>query len=99
MNESSLRAGALALFGLGIACAAQGQGLPEGEGAELVQGVCSRSRDPVEAPDGSMRFQSRAIPSGEVHAGIVRHMRPTRDGNRLIHQSSTNRVLLVTPRG
>jgi virginiamycin B lyase len=42
------------------------------------------------------RFQSWAIPSGGVYAGIVRHMRPTRDGNLLIHQSSTNRVILVT---
>jgi virginiamycin B lyase len=41
-------------------------------------------------------FQSWAIPSGGVHAGIVRHMRPTRDGNLLIHQSSTNRIQLVT---
>ena len=41
-------------------------------------------------------FQSWAIPSGGVHAGIVRHMRPTRDGDLLIHQSSTNRIILVT---
>jgi virginiamycin B lyase len=41
------------------------------------------------------RFQSWAIPSGGVYAGIVRHMRPTRDGNLLIHQSSTNRIILV----
>jgi virginiamycin B lyase len=41
-------------------------------------------------------FQSWTIPSGDIHAGIVRHMRPTREGNLLIHQSSTNRVLLVT---
>lgn len=41
------------------------------------------------------RFQSWAIPSGGVHAGIIRHMRPTRDGNLLIHQSSTNRIILV----
>jgi virginiamycin B lyase len=41
------------------------------------------------------RFQSWAIPSGKVHAGIIRHMRPTRDGNLLIHQSSTNRIMLV----
>jgi virginiamycin B lyase len=40
-------------------------------------------------------FQSWAIPSGGVHAGIVRHMRPTREGNLLIHQSSTNRIILV----
>lgn len=42
-------------------------------------------------------FQSWPIPSGGVHAGIVRHMRPTRDGGLLIHQSATNRVLKVTP--
>ena len=44
----------------------------------------------------SETFQSWAIPSGGIHAGIVRHMRPTREGNLLIHQSSTNRILLVT---
>jgi len=43
------------------------------------------------------RFQSWAIPSGGIYAGIVRHMRPTREGNLLIHQSSTNRIILVTP--
>lgn len=42
------------------------------------------------------KFQSWAIPSGEFYAGIIRHMRPTRDGNLLIHQSSTNRIILVT---
>jgi len=42
-------------------------------------------------------FQSWPIPSGKVHAGIVRHMRPTRDGGLVIHQSSTNRIILVTP--
>ncbi len=42
------------------------------------------------------QFQSWAIPSGGVYAGIVRHMRPTREGNLLIHQSSTNRIILVT---
>lgn len=41
-------------------------------------------------------FQSWAIPSGGIHAGIVRHMRPTRDGALLIHQSSTNRILRVS---
>jgi virginiamycin B lyase len=41
-------------------------------------------------------FQSWPIPSGGVYAGIVRHMQPTRDGNLLIHQSSTNRIILVT---
>jgi virginiamycin B lyase len=42
------------------------------------------------------RFQSWAIPSGGIDAGIVRHMRPTQEGNLLIHQSSTNRIILVT---
>jgi virginiamycin B lyase len=40
-------------------------------------------------------FQSWAIPSGNVYAGIVRHMRPTADGDLLIHQSSTNRIIRV----
>ncbi len=41
-------------------------------------------------------FQSWPIPSGGVYAGIVRHMRPTADGDLLIHQSSTNRIIKVT---
>jgi virginiamycin B lyase len=41
-------------------------------------------------------FQSWPVPSGGVFAGIVRHMRPTQDGNLLLHQSSTNRITLVT---
>ena len=40
-------------------------------------------------------FQSWPVPSGDVYAGIIRHMRPTRSGDLLIHQSSTNRVLLA----
>lgn len=44
-------------------------------------------------------FQSWPIPSGTVFAGIVRHMRSTRDGSLLIHQSSTNRIIQVTPKG
>jgi virginiamycin B lyase len=40
-------------------------------------------------------FQSWPIPSAGFHAGIVRHMRPTRDGDLLIHQSSTNRIMRV----
>jgi virginiamycin B lyase len=44
------------------------------------------------------KFQSWPIPSGGVHAGIIRHMRRTADGNLLIHQSSTNRITLVTIR-
>lgn len=42
------------------------------------------------------KFQSWAIPSGDIHAGIIRHMRPTREGNLLIHQSSTNRIIEVS---
>ncbi len=38
------------------------------------------------------QFQSWAIPSG---AGIIRNMWVTRDGNLLIHQSSSNRVGVV----
>ena len=41
----------------------------------------------------SERFQSWPIPSG---VGTLRHMRATRDGNLLIHQTSTNRIGLVT---
>ena len=41
-------------------------------------------------------FQSWPVPSGGVYAGIVRHMRPTRDGgDLLIHQSSSNRIIYV----
>ena len=40
-------------------------------------------------------FQSWPVPSGDVYAGIIRHMRQTESGDLLIHQSSTNRVLLA----
>ncbi len=40
-------------------------------------------------------FQSWSIPSGNVRAGIIRHMRSTEDGDLLIHQSSTNYILRV----
>lgn len=41
-------------------------------------------------------FQSWPIPSGDIHAGILRHMRVTRDGSALlIHQSATNTVMRV----
>jgi virginiamycin B lyase len=43
-------------------------------------------------------FQSWPIPSGGVYAGIIRHMRATRGGDLLIHQSSTNRIIVVSPR-
>jgi virginiamycin B lyase len=39
------------------------------------------------------KFQSWAVPSG---VGIMRHIRATPDGNIVIHQSSSNRVGLVT---
>jgi virginiamycin B lyase len=42
-------------------------------------------------------FQSWPIPSGNVHAGIVRHMSATRGGDLLIHQSATNKIIQVTP--
>lgn len=42
-------------------------------------------------------FQSWAIPSGGVHAGILRHMRPAENGDLLIHQSATNRIIRVSP--
>ena len=41
------------------------------------------------------KFQSWPIPSGGVYSGIVRHMRPTRDGDLLIHQSATNHIIRV----
>jgi virginiamycin B lyase len=41
-------------------------------------------------------FQSWPIPSGDLYAGMVRHMRATRDGNLLLHQGSTNRIILAT---
>lgn len=41
-------------------------------------------------------FQSWPIPSGDIYAGIARHIRPTKDGDLLIHQTSTNRIIRVT---
>lgn len=43
----------------------------------------------------SETFQSWPIPSGGVYAGIVRHMRATAEGDLLIHQSATNRIIRV----
>ena len=43
-------------------------------------------------------FQSRPIPSGGVYSGILRHGRATREGNLLIHQSATNRIIEVIPK-
>jgi virginiamycin B lyase len=41
-------------------------------------------------------FQSWPIPSGNFYSGILRHLDVTRDGNLLIHQSATNRIIHVT---
>jgi virginiamycin B lyase len=42
-------------------------------------------------------FQSWPVPSGGIYAGIVRHMRVSRDGDPLlIHQTATNRLGRVT---
>jgi virginiamycin B lyase len=42
-------------------------------------------------------FQSWPIPSGGIYAGILRNARTTREGNLLIHQTATNRIIQVTP--
>ena len=42
------------------------------------------------------KFQSWPIKSGNVYAGIVRHMRAARNGDLLIHQSATNRIMRVS---
>jgi virginiamycin B lyase len=41
------------------------------------------------------KFQSWPIPSWGIYAGIIRHLDVTRDGNLVIHQSSTNSISLV----
>lgn len=41
-------------------------------------------------------FQSWAIPSGTLHAGMVRHMRADSQGRLLLHQGSTNRIIRAT---
>lgn len=43
-------------------------------------------------------FQSWPIPSGGIYAGIWRHGRATKEGDILIHQSATNRIIQVTPK-
>jgi virginiamycin B lyase len=42
------------------------------------------------------KFQSWPIPSGNVYSGIVRHIRAARNGDLLIHQSATNRIMRVS---
>jgi virginiamycin B lyase len=70
----------------------------------IVDGVVWYNESGVR-PDALVRFdpktetfQSWAIPSGGVFAGIWRHGRATREGNLLIHQSATNRIIQVTPK-
>lgn len=41
-------------------------------------------------------FQSWPIQSGNIQAGMARNMRATRDGNLLLTQDATNRVIVVT---
>ena len=41
-------------------------------------------------------FQSWPIPSSGFYAGILRHMRATRNGDLLIHQSATNHIMRVS---
>ncbi len=41
-------------------------------------------------------FQSWPIQSGNIQAGMARQMRVTSDGNLLLNQDATNRVILVT---
>jgi virginiamycin B lyase len=43
-------------------------------------------------------FRNWPIPSGGIHAGIVRHMRATAEGGPVLHQSSINGIILMTPR-
>ena len=45
----------------------------------------------------SESFQSWPIKSGNIHAGILRNSRVTRQGTLLIHQTATNRIIEVTP--
>ena len=70
----------------------------------IVEGIVWYNES-FQRPDALVRFdpktetfQSWAIPSGNIHAGHVRHMRGTREGNLLIHQSSSNRIIQVTPK-
>ena len=72
-------------------------GAPEA-GEELAR-ECSGVR-----PDALVRFdiatenfQSWAIKSGNVYAGILRNARTTPQGTLLIHQTATNRIIEVTP--
>jgi virginiamycin B lyase len=45
------------------------------------------------------RFQSWPVPSGNVYAGIARHIRATKDGKILIEQTATRRIIEVTVTG
>ena len=74
-------------------------------GVNVVEGVVWYNESGVR-PDVLVRFdpktekfQSFPIASGNIHAGIHRNGRVTRDGQSLlIHQSATNYVMKVTPK-
>ena len=46
---------------------------------------------------GTETFQSWPIKSGNIHAGLLRNARTTREGTLLIHQTATNRIIEVIP--
>ncbi len=72
-------------------------------GMEVVDGIVwynesgTRPDLLVRFDPASETFQSWKIPSGPdgIGAGINRHMRPTADGDLLIHQDATNRIFRV----
>ena len=87
------------------------QGVAVAERAEVAS-LCHRVVDGVVwynksgmRPDALVRFdpktetfQSWPIPSGGIYSGVLGHGRVTREGNLLIHQSATDRIIQVTPK-
>jgi hypothetical protein len=65
-------------------------GLADGE-----RGCAATSNQIVYAIIGILS-RERRTDSVKCGAGIIRHTRPTRDGDLLIHQSSVNCLILVT---
>ncbi len=51
--------------------------------------------DPKTESFQSWAIPSGVLPSGPLYAGIVRHMRATRDGALLMHQGATNQIVRV----
>ena len=66
------------------------------ENADLRRQIRGRAQNPAALGARGLRIEMDHLHGG-VHAGIVRHMRVTRDGNLILHQSSTNRIILMTP--